>query len=72
MNTDPEVRTSGTRLAWVYDWLTDENIVIDAGVTVELEQDDAQGMTSPSCGLLGRILVQVPPFRSALKLIQAH
>ena len=43
MNTDPEVRTSGTRLAWVYDWLTDDNTMIDAGVTVGLEQDDGSG-----------------------------
>lgn len=43
MNTDPEVRTSGTRLAWVYDWLTDEQIMIDAGVTLGLEQDDGSG-----------------------------
>ena len=43
MNTDPEVRTSGTRLAWVYDWLTDGNTMIDAGVTVGLEQDDGSG-----------------------------
>ena len=43
MNTDPEVRTSGTRLAWVYDWLTDANTMIDAGVTVGLEQDDGSG-----------------------------
>ena len=43
MNTDPEVRTSGTRLAWVYDWLTDDNTMIDAGVTVGLEQDDDSG-----------------------------
>ena len=43
MNTDPELRTSGTRLAWVYDWLTDENIMIDAGVTLGLEQDDGSG-----------------------------
>lgn len=43
MNTDPEVRTSGTRLAWVYDWLTDDSTMIDAGVTVGLEQDDGSG-----------------------------
>ena len=43
MNTDPEVRTSGTRLAWVYDWLTDDNTMIDVGVTVGLEQDDGSG-----------------------------
>ena len=43
MNTDPEGRTSGTRLAWVYDWLTDEQIMIDAGVTLGLEQDDGSG-----------------------------
>jgi|GEM_PF-5233275 len=43
IDTDPEVRTSGTRLAWVYDWLTDENNMIDAGVTVGLEQDDGAG-----------------------------
>ena len=43
LNTDPEVRTSGTRLAWVYDWLTDEQIMIDAGVTLGLEQDDGSG-----------------------------
>ncbi len=43
MNTDPEVRTSGTRFAWVYDWLTDDQVMIDAGVTVGLEQDDGSG-----------------------------
>ena len=40
VNTDPRVRTSSARLAWVFDWLTDENIMIDAGVTLGLEQSD--------------------------------
>ena len=42
-NTDPEVRTSGTGLALVCDWLTDEHAMIDAGLTVGLGEDDGSG-----------------------------